>query len=36
LIGSMIRDICFGNADRLLGLPMPERAVVAQAVPVQR
>ena len=36
LIGSMIRDICFGNADRLLGLPIPERSPVTQAVPVQR
>jgi len=36
LIGSMIRDICFGNADRLLGLPIPERSAVTQAMPVQR
>src|SRR5579859_2503855 len=36
LIGSMIRDICFGNADRLLGLPIPERSAATQAMPVQR
>jgi glucuronate isomerase len=32
LIGSMIRNICFDNAARLLELPIPERTRVAQPI----
>src|SRR5436305_1748610 len=32
LIGSMIRNICYENAARLLELPIPERRPVAQRI----